>query len=307
MKEIKKILLLFLILFSGGFHIYSQETVHVITRKTEKEFAVQPKSRLTINAERGIIIIKSWNENNVKVTLKLVAKNKELETAREEVQYMQYTLTEGRNEIILKNVLLLPSKKEYSELSSIIRAEYDIYIPDNMPVTIRNKFGSVTLRNLNATLNIDLEYSDLTLHDCNAELDLFINTGDLVCSRSELNATIETRYSQINFNQVKGDIKLIMMYGNIYISLSNDLTMDLTANRTDVLLVNRECSEYKIKINGEYTPLRIQPDCYFKKAGLLKNSYENDVTDIPWILDYSPPGAKSKLTIEARFGTINLN
>jgi len=307
LNRINKIVFCLIILLGGAIRIYSQEPVNVVTRRIEKEFVTQQKTRLTINAERGIIFIQSWEGNKVKVILKIIAKNKKILIAREEVQYMQYTLTQNRNEIVLKNYLLVPVKKDYAEISSIIRAEYEIFIPADMPVSIRNKFGSVTLRNLNSVLTINLEYSDLILHNSVVDMDLFINTGDLVCLNSDLQAKIETRYSHVNLSQVKGAIHLNMMYGNINISLNNDLEVDLSANRTDALLINRDCGEYDININGKYTLLRIQPDCYFRNSNLLNNSYKEDIDNSPWILNYSPPDAKSKVTIDAQFGTINLN
>ena len=307
LTRINKILLCLILLITKVSKNYSQEPVNVVTRRIEKEFIIQQKDHININAERGIIKIKGWTEKKVRVTLKIVAKNKELETAREEVQHMNYILTQNRNEIILKNFLLLPARKEYNEISSIIRAEYEIFIPVDMSISIQNTFGSVSIRNLNSFITANLEYSDLTLQNTNTQLDLFINTGDFVCSHSDLNAKIETRYSQINFHEVKGDIKLIMMYGNINISLNKELTVNLFADRTDIMLINRDCFDYNYIISGEYTSLRFQPDCYFKNWSLLNLSYKDDMSITPWTLHYLSSSVESKLKIEARFGTIYLN
>lgn len=307
----KRLVYILFILLLPGFwspDILSQDETHVITRRIEQEYEVEEGGRLNIDAERGIIRINAWQKPKVKVIIRIVSKNHNKEQARKDVGHMHYTLNQQRNSISLKNYLVMPNMKSAADLSSILRVEYEIWMPDGLSIDIQNSFGSVTIRNLSAEMNVSLEYSDLSLHNVVGEAEININIGDLICMHSSLDAVIETRYSAVNFNNVNGVIKLNMQSGNINFRLNPEIRLDIMASKTDILLVNRECFEYGFLINTNYTAIRYDAECYFPASKQLNYESETILDRSNWELDYkSKESGDTPIKLSTSYGSINLN
>jgi len=141
---------------------FQQNKVNVVTRKVVKEFKFNSlNEKIIIDAEKATILIKSWDNLNVKVKLNLKTKNTDVELARKELNYLKYNANKRGKEILVKNNILLSSNIE--KLSSKVEVEYEIWIPDNVKMVISNKFGNILLENVKASIESYVEYCDIKL------------------------------------------------------------------------------------------------------------------------------------------------
>lgn len=299
------ILFLLILLGLGKADSFAQKKTIVLTRKVEKQFVLKKNPKIFINSERGIIIIKSWDRNVVKVTLKLIAKNTDVNLAREELNQMNYALSEARNRVFVSNGMQL--SKQGKTISSVIRAEYEILVPRDIEIHLDNKFGNVMIENVSGRLFGNLYYSDISLLKYSGDINLHISTGDFTCSKSKLKGEIFTRHAFVSINETEGKLRLETEYGKIQLIYDNlKLYAVLATQATDINIVNKKCYPIEMFLYAAYCLFEVEEDCYIPHKQYLESSYKSSDKDKAWELRYLPPDKVIRLIIYARFGAINL-
>ena len=72
--------------------ISAQEILEVVTKKIEKTLDFSSDSRLNIEGEKADVLINTWHESKVKVELTLVAKHRDLQVARKDIETITYLI-----------------------------------------------------------------------------------------------------------------------------------------------------------------------------------------------------------------------
>jgi hypothetical protein len=132
--------------------------------------------------------------------------------------------------------------------------------------------------------------------------------GDLVCKNAEMQAEINTNFSEIQIENCTGSISLTSKYGSINTILNTQLrSFKIQSVKTNIVLINRMCQEYSLSVQTKYAPVRFSEDCYIKKQGLLKQSGAGNTDETKQTLFYIPSGNLPIIDIDANYGTLNLN
>jgi hypothetical protein len=285
---------------------FMQSTLHVVTRRVEKEFDFSSQDRLTVMAERGLIRIRKSSDAKIRVVLKLIAKNQDPGLARTELNYLHYTLAKKNREVIIKNYILLPATLKTDDVSSILRAEYEIFVPDHPDLSVSDNFGMIVIEKLDVKFAADIEYCDVTLDQVAGDVKLNVNVGDIQCINSTLNGTFKTSYSSIALNHVSGSLNLDTRFGDIKADLSGDMSLlDIHATSTDIFLINRDCRLYNLSLRSESGNVSISRSCYGLKpvASSTSAKFNRD----PFEIDFRPAHSKGSLQIVSQSGSITLN
>lgn len=305
MKKVKYISIFITLLLLKGNGIFCQGKVIVLTRSMEREFTMKEMPLLNINTERGIITIKGWEKKEIKVSLKLSAKNNDPKIARKELEYMKNGITGTWNSVYVSNHMLLA--KPNVEISSVIIAEYEIFVPFNTDIHVDNRFGKLTIIDVKGLLDGELNYSDLSLQRKSGNINFLITIGDFTCSKSKLNGKIVTKHSNISIYETIGRLTMETEYGNMKMSYGNELLrLTVVSNATDINFENKSCKPLKLHLTGTYCPLKMDNKCYAPDKKLMKSDYNPKSEQEDWKLLYSPVEKNSGLTINAKFGSINL-
>ena len=304
-KYIVCLAILYMLRFFSVTELAAQDKTIILTRKIEKQLALKKDPRIFVNTERGIIRIRSWEKNEVKVLLKLSAKNKDIEKAREELDYMNYSISETRNTVFISNRMIL--KKPEQQISSVIRAEYEILVPRDIEIHLDNRFGNVKIEQVSGGLFGELYYSDITISRFNGDINLHISTGDFSCSKSILNGMVFTRHANISINETGGKLRLETEYGKIQLIYSDlKLYAILITQATDISMVHKLCYPLELVLDGSYCSLEIDKGCYIAQEQYLKSNYDLGDEQKLWRLRYLPPDKTTRMVINAKFGSINL-
>jgi hypothetical protein len=282
----------------------AQEKIMMVTRKIENTYVFNQKfGQIIINAERGNISLQSWERDEVKVLLQIVVKNADMKQAQKEMTYIQCNIHKSRGNIFINNKLVLPSQK--IELSSIISAKYEIFMPKNSNILLQNKFGLVEVSNASGKISTSLQYCDILFQSFKGSIDLNLIVGDLTCLQSDVRGDITTKHSNITIRNVTGKMDMNTSYGKINLNYGeNPAEIVLNSYATDILLNNRRCNIFEIKLNGDLCPLSIEKDCYVPDEKYLKSTYVSEKS--AWLLEYTPPLKTARLKIQAKFGTLNM-
>lgn len=308
MKYLKiKYALLIAILVLHYQFAYQQTKVNVLTKKVEKEFTYNlTKDKIIINAEKANISVKNWGNKNVRINLNLITKNSDIDLAREELSYLKYTMDKTGKEIRIKNYILLESNIE--KLQSIVQVNYEVCIPDSVKISIHNKFGNILFENINASVEMFVEYCDIKLSNVSGSLNAEINIGELECKNTNLNAKINTRYSEVFFENNIGNYLLNSNYGSITIFPSDEVSeLDINSISTEIILINKNCMEMNLTLEAIYATISISENCYLKDLKYLQKNntgfqFKNKNELIYYISDNYP-----SINISSRFGNLKMN
>jgi hypothetical protein len=305
LKKFTYISILFALLLSSGVSSYAQVKTTVLTRSIEKQFTMSKYPALYINTERGIIFVKGWDSNEVKVVLKLTARNTDPDMARKELDYMKYSITETHNTVYVSNRMLLSQPNQ--EISSVILAEYVIYVSHEIEIHVDNRFGKLEIENVNGLLLGELHYCDLSLNQKSGPIAMFIAIGDFNCTKSKLTGNVTTRHSNISITETSGKLHMETEYGNLRIAYGNELfRFSMLSNATEINIENKLCIPLLMNLVGAYCPLKISGNCYTPEKTYLKSDYQQDSDQSAWKMIYLPPEKTNRLNINAKFGTLNL-
>jgi len=285
--------------------LLSQTSYQVVTRKIQKEFSFSESDYLIINAEKGIIDIQPWEEKKVRVIATIVVKNQDLNMAKKELEYIKWDAFEKNRELKLYNSILLPQGKE---LTSIVRVEYTILIPQGAHFSVYNKFGQVNVSNLRCLSKYNLQYCDMNLKNITGAVHITSNVGDLFLNDINGLLQITSRYSSVNLSNLSGNAGVTATYGDIKANITNKLSnLTITAERCDVVLTNKICQEINLNLETKYGELNLLESCYAKDKSLIMKKTTGSAPNTTKTYNYTTPEAENFLKIKNIYGNITLN
>ncbi|RME10076.1 MAG: hypothetical protein D6816_03715, partial [Bacteroidetes bacterium] len=137
----------------GAVAGYSQTMLQVVTKTIEKTFPYKNGYELNIEGEKAEIVVRTWDRNEVKVLLEIVAKHPDREVAKADIDKMSYSTEQHGNMIYFRNYL--EKKNAGAKPASEVKAVYTITLPADCPVYLKNNFGLTQVSDLNRELTIN--------------------------------------------------------------------------------------------------------------------------------------------------------
>jgi hypothetical protein len=305
MKNTRKILMSFLLMLFCIQVLVPQTVLQVVTRTIEREYDFSPSDYLIVNAEKGIIDIQPWNENKIKVIVRIVTKNNNLDIAKEELNYITWTDFLKNKVLQLSNRIELPGNKN---LSSIVRVEYSIRIPQGAHFSIYNKFGQVKVTDLNSVSKYELQYCDMDMRNTSGTIRITSNIGDLSLSDIQGFLQISSKYSTFQITNPKGICDISSVYGEIRLNLIDPISiLNITAERCDVFVSNKNCQEINLTLETKYGKMNLLESCYIKNSTLLLKKSTGSSPNNTDSYSYFINDDKPTLKVKSVYGNIVLN
>lgn len=269
MKAIFNHIAIILTLLLTSLSVVGQTRVEVITKTVEKRFAYQPGYSIRIDGESAKIQVKSWQEADVKVEIKLISKGLRKAIAEKELEYQRYTIDAINKEHIIKNFLLVP--KDLKELSSIQETEIKVFVPVNAPISIRNKFGLIEAEGLKQAIKIDSEYGDIVLRGISGDTEVTSNFGDLMIDLLKGKLKLSLAHTETEIVRFDGRGSIVSSLGNINIrELGASTSMNINGMKSDVKVQVSTVHAYRWLIKCKYGKL-IAPAELTGKIKSIKN------------------------------------
>ncbi len=285
--------------------IYGQTTLQVVTKKIEKEYAFNMSNVLIVHAEKGVIDIQPWESNKIKVEVKIIVKNKDLKTAKKELEYVYWDSYQKLSALYLSNNIMVPNN---STLESIVRIEYHIQLPKEANLIVQNSFGQVKVSDLSFTGKIDIQYCDLILQNISGAVDVKSNIGDLTFSGVKGNLTINSKYSTIQIDNPAGELNLASTYGSIRLNVFQPFTkLTVSAERCDVSILNKKCVEFGLDLEAKYAHIKLNEPCYIQQKSFLNKKTTGSQPNVINSMNYTPGKELPVMQIKSNYGNINLD
>ena len=242
-----------LVLMGGAVAGHSQTMLQVVTKTIEKTFPYKNGYELNIEGEKAEIVVRTWERDEVKVLLEIVAKHPDREVARTDIDKMSYSTEQHGNMIYFRNYL--EKKSAGAKPASDLKAVYTITLPADCPVYLKNNFGLTQVSDLNRELTINSEFSKINLENIRGKLGVTSRFGDIEGRDIDGDVVFATRRSDITLYDIKGNWNINAQYGilKFFTNPSPDLlSLNIEAEKSDVYFFDPQPNFYGYTLTAHY-------------------------------------------------------
>ncbi len=179
MKKISFYSLAFLV----GFALHAQNVR--IEKSYDRSFFIEDRARVEITNKYGEVIINNWYKDSVRIKVDVLAEGKNQEVVNKEMRRVDIDLRQigsivsgvtkfdvGRRGVFGE---FLDQVNDYSKSvigGKRITVDYEVWLPQELDLSIENKFGDIYLSSLDGKVSIDLSHGDLRGNKISNELML---------------------------------------------------------------------------------------------------------------------------------------
>lgn len=273
----------------------AQTNLQVVTKTIEKTIPYKDGYEVNIEGDKAEILVETWDRNEVKVVVSLIAKHPDKSTAEKELGYMVYDNDQHGDKIYFRNYVSVPKGKAKPE--SNLSAVYTITLPADCPVYLKNNFGLTNVSNLTNYLRINSQYSKIWLENLRGKIGVDTYFGDVEGRFIEGDVSINSRRSDITLHEIRGTWDITSRYGLLKFFTNPDdlLTLNIDAEKSDVYFFDPKPNFYGYTLTAHYGNITFPNDLKF-------NFLENTQATKKAI--FSSTLGKGNVTIKISFGDI---
>lgn len=291
MKKLKYILTYLTLLISIAYGIEAQTTLQVVTKRIEKTFT--GSQTLNIEAEKADIELFTWEKQEIKIEIELIAKHPDRKIATNDLETMKYVADKINKEIFLRNYLLILNEKE--KPNSNLKAKYTIRAPEGIKVTIQNSFGKISVKGKSKLLKIKSDFCMIDLDETEGTIELNTHYGEINIKTLNGVSTITSERTDLIINQLGGKCTIINHYGKLNIvSVSNLKILNIDAQKSEILLDGLSLKSYCFNVSSKFGKMTLPAEfSWLQNDKVLKTAILN--TTLP-----------TKIDIKNSFGNITI-
>ncbi len=292
-KKYIHLILLQLLVVSG---IFAQKTtLQVVTQTIQKEWAWQLDKTLVINGENAIITIEAWDKNSIQATTELIAKHPDQQIAERDVQAQKAIAKTTKRSIILGNQLVLEQGAPKQE--SNLKAKFTIYAPKNCALRIKNRFGSIDIKGIKNTVEINSQFTKLNLQDIKGKVELSSNFGDIIGQQLTGEVRIDANRSDIQLDHPSGNFVIAAKYGTVTIieDKNRQFDLDIKGKKTNVIFIEPVLFAHNFRLATEFGEITLPMNTAFR---FIENSQQRKEAIL------NRQGNASQISVALSFGDI---
>lgn len=172
-----------------------------------ESFELAPENKVEVSNKYGEVIVRVWKENRVKISVRVTAEGKNQELVNKTMSRVNIALRKvgqivtADTEIQSNNsgISFLNEVEDYSKSifgKQKLTINYEIWIPENIDLSINNKYGDVFMASLTGNVDVMLAHGDLKGNRLSGRLELdhsygkstfdFINRGRITLRGADI-------------------------------------------------------------------------------------------------------------------------
>jgi len=223
MKKHYKILILFILIPFLGF---SNDDTFISKQKSiKKTYIVNSNAGIDVDNKYGSISVSTWDEDKIDIDISIKVTGPNENWVNERLNSIDVDIT------ALKSMVTAVTKLGNSSLKSkgsnnSFEINYVIKIPKNGTVKLMNKYGNITVLNLEGASDITCKYGKVTVGKLNNTNNRFTIE---YCQNSSIdyikNGIVEARYSGLKIND-SGNLNLDTNYTDLIVSDGQNIKYD---------------------------------------------------------------------------------
>jgi DUF4097 and DUF4098 domain-containing protein YvlB len=245
---VKTLTKIFIVLFGILFITGGLSAQSVIFEKT---YNTESNKKLDYSIITGNISVKTWESNQVKITVK---GNNELKDILK--------VEEGNSGGNI-NVKVKFDEKDYDKE---VNLSSEIYVPSNFNIDLKTAGGDMEVENIKGKTDLKTAGGNIKIINTKGELDIKTAGGDISVSNHTGAADVNTAGGEVNIKSADGEIKVSTMGGNINVFYTGEnKEMKLTTMGGNIDLKIPSDTKADIKLNTMSGDIKVDFDLTNKK------------------------------------------
>ncbi len=249
------------IMMAIGAHVSGQTVLQVASRVIEKTFPYQMGSELNIEGQKAEIRISTWERDEVRISLQIIARHPEKHEAARSLEAMKWKVDQHNQKIYFRNYI-----DESMHPKAALKAVYTILLPADCPVYLKNYFGLTDVQQLAHRLHINSEFSKTWLRQLKGDIRVISSYGDVEGDGLSGNVFIQATRGDITLHHITGQLDLVSQYGIVKLFTSPHgppLSLNITAEKSDVYFFDAQPSLYGYRLTAHYGNITAPADLRF--------------------------------------------
>jgi hypothetical protein len=202
------------------------------TKEINKEFAVNPNTRLEILNKYGNVDIVNRADASLTIDVTVKVNMRDQQRAEELLRMVQVSISQEGD--LIKAITDIDEDfgrhfRGFNTNNGGLEINYKISMPKTVPVNLSNKYGNVFIDELQSTSTIDVKYGKLTankiLHDSKEPLSkiyLSYSNGSIQEVRW---IEIDIKYAKINITDSKA-LAILSKYSKVYVTNASSIVCE---------------------------------------------------------------------------------
>ncbi len=210
----------------------------VKTKAVNKSYSVSSADKLNIQNSFGSVKVNTWDRNEIKVDVDIEVSANTEALAQKMIDRISVNDGQRGGEITFKTAIK-DVKEGYNSKGekSNMHINYNISMPANSPLTIKNEFGATTIPDYRGEVDLTSKFGSLTTGNLPHVKSIDVEFGK-ANFKNITDGSITIKYSKAEFAKLSGKIDLKLEFCSyIVMNLDNSLTgLDVKASYSTVNL-----------------------------------------------------------------------
>jgi formylmethanofuran dehydrogenase subunit D len=219
----------------------------------EKSYSLSAGDKVKINNQFGFVKINTWDKNEVKVFVEMIASAKSESRANDILEELTVTDKKNGNVISFKTSIDGNKGNNYNNNSVTMEINYTVHLPSSTMLDLKNDFGAITMPDYNGNLDVTSKFGSLTTGKLANVEEVLVEFGKANI-QSISNGTATFKFSKAEVGNLVG---------------TNTLKFEF-CNKSKVVLDN---SATHTTINESYSTLNIKPAADFNASFDIRTSF----------------------------------
>ncbi len=198
--------ILFLLLVVTGIPFLANAQVYSEKREQGKSFKLKSGTTVMITNKYGNVNVMPWDKDSVRIEVSMSAQSKQAAKVVKILSSIDCEMISTATSINARTVFYDNSATFWKDVvsyagqvintSNNLQINYTVYIPENVPLKIENKFGNIYMDSHRANVDILLSNGDLQARDFSKTLKLKLEFGSASFQDAD-DAQLTVNYSDI--------------------------------------------------------------------------------------------------------------
>jgi len=256
-----RLLLLVVFLASVSGQTIAQQKLQVVEKMIEKDISGDKVEAIKIVCEKADVTIKGWDQDYIKFTLKLTARQENKDVASRELSYIKYAITQQDGIVEFRNRFEFPDEVTY--IKSALRVLYDIKVPFRVLVQLKGKYSNIELTDLTHEVDGTFEFGNIKLNKISGQVKIISAYADVFGHDINVSFFCRSKNANIYLENLRGSYRINSTFGTLVMLPKNILSdLKISANRTATDISIGDFDAYAYSLSADHGVIDMKHESY---------------------------------------------
>src|SRR3984885_14992132 len=186
-----------------------------VTHNFDRTLPLPPGQSLRIEHKFGDITVRTHSSRDIHISAAIHVSASSQQDAEAYANQIQIHVESSASGVLVRTDYPSENNSGWGHGAPSVSVEYTIDMPENAPLTIRNKFGGVSVAGLKAATDIDAENGSVSVHDGRGAQMLRASFGALELIGNEGDADLGVTNGNVTASDIRGTLTLHDKFGAV--------------------------------------------------------------------------------------------